>query len=118
MDNNVLAYAIYIGITLYIIYWIGRLCHRNGRVFILKLYHDDAQAADTLNNILLLAYYLFNTGYALLKLKTWEHVASAAQLISSLSHHLSVLILILAFTHYFNILLIHILARKHNRFTS
>ncbi|WP_118951740.1 hypothetical protein [Taibaiella helva] len=116
--NNVLAYTIYIAITLYLIYWIGRMCHRNGRIFILKLYRGDAESTDTINNILLLAYYLFNTGYALLRLKNWEHVLSVAQLVASLSHHLGLLILILAVTHYFNIGLIYFLSKRHHHFTS
>ncbi|WP_118973091.1 hypothetical protein [Taibaiella koreensis] len=118
MDNNVLAYTIYIASTLYLIYWVGRMCHRNGRIFILKLYHGDTEATDTINNILLLAYYLFNTGYALLRLKNWEKVLSTAQLVASLGHHLGLLTLILALTHYFNIALIYFLSKRHHRFTS
>lgn len=117
MNSNIIAYIIYIVFTLYIIYWLGRQFHRNGRVFILQLYQDDKDATDTINNILLVAYYLFNIGYAFLKLKAWEKVLSTAQLISSLSYHLGILILILALTHYFNMLIIYFLSKKHHTFT-
>lgn len=117
MNSNIIAYLIYIIVTLYIIYWLGRMFHRNGRVFILQLYEGDTEATDTINNILLIAYYLFNIGYAFLKLRTWEKVWSAAQLVSSLSHHLGLLILILAVTHYFNMLLLYFLSKKHHTFT-
>jgi hypothetical protein len=117
MNSNITAYIIYLIITIYIIIWVGKMFHTNGRVFILQLYKGDTASADTTNNILLVAYYLFNTGYAFLKLKTWEYVRSVPQLITSLSHHLGVLILILALTHYFNMLLIHFLSKKHNTFT-
>ena len=116
MNNNIIAYILYLSATVYIIYWLGRMFHRNGRVFILRLFHDDDAAADNMNNILLIAYYLFNIGYAFLKLRSWETVNSTAILISSLSDQLSILILILGFTHYFNILLIYLLSKKHNTF--
>jgi len=113
MNHNIVAYIIYISLTVYIIAWVGRLFHRNGRTFILQLYKGDAPATDTINNLLLVAYYLFNTGYAFLKLRNWEKVWSPAQLITSLSHHIGVLVLILAVTHYFNMLLIYLLSKKH-----
>jgi len=112
MNSNILAYAIYLTITVYIIYWVGRMFHRNGRVFILKLYHDQEAAADTTNNLLLVAYYLFNIGYAFLQLKTWSYIRSCEQLIASLSTNIGLLILILAVTHYFNMVLIYFLSRS------
>lgn len=114
MNNNIIAYIAYISITLYIIVWVGRMFHINGRVFILKLYHGNAEATDTMNNILLVAYYLFNIGYAFLQIKMWEHIISLSQLIGSLSRQIGLLILILAVTHYFNMLLIYILSQKHH----
>lgn len=117
MNSNIAAYFIYLTLTIYIIVRVGKMFHNNGRVFILALYKGDAPATDNINNLLLVAYYLFNIGYAFLKLKTWEKVISSQQLISSVSSHLGPLILILAMTHYFNMLLIYFLAKKHNTFT-
>ena len=117
MNSNTLAYAIYLLCMVFIIYRVGALFHRNGRVFILRLYRDDESAADTINNILLVAYYLFNMGYAFLKLKTWEHISNIAQLISSLSENIGLLILILALTHYCNMLIIYILSGHTKHFT-
>lgn len=119
MNSNILAYMIYIGITLFIIYRIGQLFHQNGRVFILQLYRGDTKTCDTINNILLLAYYLFNMGYAFVTLRYWEKVLSTSQLIASLGEHIGILILILATTHYFNMFLIYRLSKKHHKtFTS
>ena len=114
MNYNIAAYIIYICITIYIIVWVGRMFHGNGRVFILQLYKGDEEGTDTVNNILLIAYYLFNIGYAFLKLKAWEVVNNASELISSLAYYLGTLILILAVTHYFNMLIIYFLSKKHN----
>ncbi len=117
MNSNIVAYIIYLLLMVYIIYWLGRMFHRNGRVFILQMYKGDAASADTTNNILLVAYYLFNMGYAFLKLRSWERIRSPAQMIDLLGGNIGILILILAVTHYFNMLLIYFLAQKHKTLT-
>lgn len=114
MNYNILAYAIYLLIMVFIIVYVGRLFHRNGRVFILSLFNGDNQQADHLNNILLVAYYLFNLGYAFLKLHSWERIYTTEILLSSLGNNIGLLILILAVTHYFNMGLIYYLSKKHN----
>lgn len=114
MNNNILAYIIYILITVLIIYRIGKMFHRNGRIFILQLQQGDVHTTDTVNNILLVAYYLFNIGYAFVRLRFWERVQSVAQLIDSVGHHIGILVLILALTHYCNMLLIYLLSRKQS----
>jgi hypothetical protein len=117
MNSNIIAYIVYLVLMIYIIYWLGRLFHSNGRIFILQMFKGDTDFADTTNNILLVAYYLFNMGYAFLKLRSWERIRSPAQLIDSIAGNIGILILILALTHYFNMLLIYFLAQKHKTLT-
>jgi hypothetical protein len=114
MNYNILAYAIYLAIMIFIIVYVGKLFHSNGRVFIISFFHGHVQQADNLNNILLLAYYLFNIGYAFVKLRFWTHVDGIGILISSLGTNIGILILILAITHYFNMLLVYILSKKQS----
>ncbi len=114
MNYNILAYVIYINMMVFIIVYVGRVFHMNGRIFILALFKGNVPQADQLNNILLVAYYLFNIGYAFLKLRDWQKVTGIELLVSSLSSNIGVLVLILAITHYFNMALIHFLSRKAN----
>jgi len=112
MNLNILAYIIYTVITLYIILWVGRTFYVNGRMFILRLFHNNAEQTDATNNIILIAYYLFNTGYAILQFQAWEKVENPATLISSIAGKTGTLVTILAVTHYFNMFLIFLLSRK------
>lgn len=112
MNLNILAYIIYTAITLYIIVWVGRTFYVNGRVFILRLFQNNAEQTDATNNIILIAYYLFNIGYAILQFQTWHKVENISFLISSIASKTGILIAILAVTHYFNMLLIFLLSRK------
>ena len=113
MNYNILSYLVYGCISIYVIYYVGKLFHRNGRIFILRVFNQNESLADTTNNILLLAYYLFNIGYSVLQFSLWETVTGLDSLIASISMKTGVLILILAVTHYFNIALIYFLSTKN-----
>lgn len=115
MTYNILAYSIFATITVYIIYWVGKAFHSNGRVFILQLFRQNEPMTDTTNNILLVTYYLFNIGYAILQLSFWESVTDAATLVSSIAAKMGLLIIILAITHYFNLTLIYLLSKKQKK---
>ena len=106
MNYNVAAYIIYLVLTIFIIVYVGKLFYRNGRIFILALLKNDELTTDYLNKILLTAYYLFNIGYAFVKLRSWQRIINAEMLIVSISRNTGILIFILAFTHYINMILI------------
>lgn len=118
MNYNVLSYVIYGCVSFYIIGWVGKLFHRNGRIFILRLFGNNESMADTTNDLLLLAYYLFNIGYCILQFSLWEKVAGIENMISSISMKTGLLIMILAITHYFNISLIYFLSKRNLSITS
>lgn len=115
MNYNILSYFIYGCTTVYIIYWVGKLFHRSGRIFILRLFHQNESMADTTNNILLIAYYLFNIGYAVVQFSFWEKVSGIESMIASIAMKTGVLITILAITHYFNLYLIYFLSKKNHQ---
>lgn len=114
MNYNILTYAIYLAIMVFIIVYVGWLFYKNGRVFILALFNGNEEQTDNLNKLLLLAYYLFNIGYAFLKLRFWKVVGDYGQMIASLGRNIGLLIFILAVTHYFNMVLINYLSKKRN----
>lgn len=119
MNYNILAYFIYLTLMIFIIVFVGRFFYRNGRVFIVNLFKNRISLADTINYLLLIAYYLFNIGYALFTLSIWEPVVTIQLLISSISANMGILILILAITHYLNMVVIYFLSsRKSKLFTN
>ncbi|RYF80315.1 MAG: hypothetical protein EON98_13590 [Chitinophagaceae bacterium] len=113
MNYNVGAYIIYLLSMVFIIGYVGRYFYTNGRIFILTLLNGNATLTDHINKLLLVAYYLFNIGYTFLKLKQWQKITSIEALLSSLASNMGVLILILAFTHYLNMLVIYFLSKSN-----
>jgi hypothetical protein len=112
MNYNISAYAIFLALMIFIIVYVGRYFYTNGRVFIISLSNDHVSLADSINKILLVAYYLFNIGYAFIKLKHWQKISNTEMLFSSLSVNLGILVLILAVTHYINMLIIYYLSKS------
>ena len=115
MNYNIISYLIYGCITVYIIYYVGKLFHRNGRIFILRLFHENETTTDTTNNILLMAYYLFNIGYSVVQFSFWENVSGINTMIASISMKTGILVIILAITHYFNMFLIYFLSKRNHQ---
>jgi hypothetical protein len=97
---------------LVIIVFVGRYFYSNGRIFIISLFKGNVPMADHINKLLLVAYYLFNIGYTFIKLKQWQKISNIEMLFSSLAVNMGLLILILAVTHYFNLLVIYYLSKS------
>lgn len=112
MNYNISAYMIYLALMVFIIVVVGRYFYTNGRVFIISFLKGNVTLADQLNRLLLVAYYLFNIGYAFMKLRFWQKINTLEMLVLSLSKNMAVLILILAITHYLNMLLIYIFSKQ------
>lgn len=118
MSYTLLSYITYSLITIYIIIWVGRLFHKNGRVFILSLFAGNEVLTDTTNNLLLAGYYLFNIGYAILQLKSKQEINSISDVINYTAFKSGIQILILALLHYNNMLLIYLFSPLNkNKFT-
>ncbi|ARV09235.1 hypothetical protein BTO05_06105 [Winogradskyella sp. PC-19] len=102
MNYNIITYFIYLPIICFVMIKIGWLFYKNGEVFLLNLL-DNKELVKSINNLLLIGYYLTNIGYAIITIAYWERVDSVFQLINTLSYTLGKIILLLAFMHYNNI---------------
>lgn len=106
MEWNILSYGIYLSITVYIIVVVGRICYRNGNIFVLELIPDHAELCHQINKILLIGYYLINIGYASITLISWPEIDNLNLMTLTLASKTSIIIGILAFLHYSNIYII------------
>ncbi|MEI6946227.1 hypothetical protein V9K67_03435 [Paraflavisolibacter sp. H34] len=112
MNYNIGAYIIFLVLMVVIIVVAGKYFFTNGRVFCHSLLAQNTALGDPINKLLLVAYYLFNIGYAFTKLQHWQKIDSLEGLFSSLAANMGTLILILAGTHYFNMVAIYLLSRS------
>lgn len=65
----VTAYSIYLPIALFLTFYVARQLFKNGRVFMLDIFHGRAEIAIATNRLFEMGFYLLNLGFALLILK-------------------------------------------------
>jgi hypothetical protein len=115
MNYNIAGYALYLLITVLIIFKVGMIFYRNGRVFILDLFHGDNIITDNVNRILLTGYYLLNIGYAFVSIRLWNTITDVIVLVTELSMRAGFLFMLLAVMHYFNMAVLYKLSHSNNK---
>ncbi len=113
MNYNLISYLIYLFIIVAIILKVGHMCYKNGRVYFLH-FKTGENVNLLINKTLLVCYYLINIGYAVLAIAVWDPIETWKELVESLTQQLSIIILILAGLHYFNLCWIHLFLNKMN----
>lgn len=111
MEPIVVTYAAYILISVILTVWVARTLHKNGRVFLVEVFGDEA-LADSVNHLLVVGFYLINLGYVTLALKIGIKVDGTQVAIEALSYKIGLVLLVLGGMHFFNLL---IFQRIHRR---
>ena len=103
MNYNILSYLLYLPTIFFITIKVGWLFYKNGEIFLASIFINNPILAKNTNNLLLLAYYLTNLGYAVITIAYWDKISNIIDLINTLSSILGKIIVILALLHYNNI---------------
>ena len=106
MNFNIIGYLVYLSITFFIILKVGRLCYKNGNIFVSELIPNHEDLCRKINQILLLGYYLLNLGYCAMTLISWNKINSTTQLIEIISFKSAIIICLISVMHYINISLL------------
>ena len=110
---NSIAYIVYLIITYLITVNVGFIFYRNGRLYILRLLHNDEKLTDFINRILLTGYYLLNLGYAALMIRSWKTIHTWTELVESTGAKTGKIMLTLALIHFFNMAVILLISHRH-----
>jgi len=105
-------YFSYLAISIALTIWVARTLHRSGRVFLLDALHGNAALADSVNQLLVVGFYLINIGYITLALKTADPLSNLRQVIELESTKVGLVLLILGAMHFCNMF---VLSRMRNR---
>ena len=103
MNLNLLSYALFLPTMVGVAVYVAQVCHRNGRPWMLRIFDGDARFVDAVNNTLLVGCYVVNAGYIALVVGRWEQVSDFPTMLSALSHHVAIILFVLAGLHYQNI---------------
>lgn len=112
MDMTVLAYVVYLVISICLTVWVARTLSTNGRVFLADVMHGDERLADAVNHLLVVGFYLVNLGFVALYLKSGHGIHDAAGIFEELSVKLGVVLLVLGGMHLGNVYVLSKIRRR------
>jgi hypothetical protein len=95
--NNiiVIAYLVYLLISVAITVWVARTLYRRGGIFLVDAFGGNAELAASVNHLLVVGFYLINIGYVSLALKTGASILTARAAIELLSDKVGMVLLVL-----------------------
>ena len=103
MNATVITYGLYLLIALPLTVWVARNLFRNGRIFLVDCFHGNDSLADSVNQLLVMGFYLINFGFVALYLKLANEVQEVRGIFEALSGKLGVVLLVLGVMHFFNL---------------
>jgi hypothetical protein len=112
MNFHLLVYGVYLPVTVLLTVWVARTLFKNGRLFLVDIFHGNEQLADSVNKLLLMGFYLINIGYAMLTLQSGDPITSYQESVETLSIKIGTIILILGGMHFFNLYVFYKLRHK------
>ncbi|MET9876028.1 hypothetical protein [Actinacidiphila glaucinigra] len=112
MDLTVVAYVIYLLVSVALTVWVARTLSRAGKVFLEDVLHGNEKLADAVNHLLVVGFYLVNLGFVALYLKNADRVGNARELFEALSVKLGVVLLVLGVLHLCNVYVLNKIRRR------
>jgi hypothetical protein len=103
MNHMIFTYLLYLAISVALTVWVARTLSRNGRVFLVDVFHGDESLADSINHLLVVGFYLINLGYVSLALKLDYAVQGMQGSIEALSWKVGMALVVLGGMHFFNL---------------
>ena len=112
MTIGLSTYLIYLALSIALTIWVGRTLHKNGRVFLVDVFHGNEALADSVNHLLVVGFYLINFGYVSLALKLGYTIETAEQSVEALSVKIGMVLLVLGGMHLFNLFVFSRMRRR------
>jgi hypothetical protein len=115
LNLNLLSYALFFPAMVGIAVYVAQVCHRNGRLWMMRIFDNEAHFVDAVNNVLLVGCYVLNAGYIAVVLSLWEPVTTVPQMLGALSQRIALILFTLAGLHYQNIAVLLIWSKAKHR---
>jgi hypothetical protein len=112
MSVTIVTYLVYLAISVALTIWVAHTLHKNGRIFLVDVFHGNEPLADSVNHLLVVGFYLINLGYVSLALKLGYSLVSAQEGIEALSVKVGTVLLVLGGMHFFNLFIFSRMRRR------
>lgn len=115
MNYFILTYVIYLLVSIALTVWVAKVLFKNGRIFLVDIFHGNNELADSVNKLLVVGFYLVNIGYMSLALKEYCSIANMQVVVEVLSYKVGWIILILGGMHFLNLVIFFKLRNRAKR---
>src|SRR5215467_11423785 len=88
------SYAAYLILSIGITIWVARTLFKNGRIFLVDSFLGNEGLADSVNHLLVVGFYLINTGFVTLALKYGDKATNAQTGLEILSTKVGLVLLV------------------------
>ena len=112
MDLTVVAYVIYLLVSVALTVWVARTLSSNGRVFLADVLRGNEKLAEAVNHLLVVGFYLVNLGFVALYLSGDGDIGSTREVFEALSTKLGVVLLVLGVMHLGNVFVLSKIRRR------
>ena len=102
---NFIAYLVYPPVVIMLTWYVARVLFRNGRIFMLDIFHGEADIALSTNRLFETGFYLLNLGFAFLVMEISGDIESSRTLMEILSHKIGGFSIYLGIMLFFNLYL-------------
>jgi hypothetical protein len=112
MTIEIVTYLVYLAISIGLTVWVAKTLHKNGRIFLVDVFHGNEALADSVNHLLVVGFYLINLGYVSMALKLGYTIATPKEGIEALSVKIGMVLLVLGGMHFFNLFVFSRMRRR------
>jgi hypothetical protein len=112
MTPIVWTYISYLSLSIVLTVWVAQTLHRNGRIFLVDSFGGNEPLADSINDLLVVGFYLINIGYVSLALKEGVSPEDLRGVLELLSTKIGVVLLVLGGMHFFNLFVFSKMRRR------
>ena len=113
MDHVVLAYALYLLISIPLTVLVARTLSKHGRTFLTEVFRDSPGLANAVNQLLVVGFYLISLGFVTLFLTSGDDIVNAREVFEMLSVKVGTVALVLGFMHLRNVRVFNGIRRRH-----
>ena len=128
MNYNIIAYTIYIPVTLGLSIWTAKMLHKNTKAFLLETFRGKEAVATATNNLMQTGFYLIAFGFSFMRMRirdnahyvgerlVYDQMNSSQQTIEELAIKLGSFTLVLGILLFINFFIMLILPKpKQNQ---
>ncbi len=113
MNPTVITYLVYLMVSIALTVWVAQTLSRNGQAFLDDAFNNDEGLAESVNQLLVVGFYLINFGYVALNLKLHDEILDTRASIEALSVQIGLVLLVLGGMHFFNLYVFSRIRRKN-----